>query len=197
MSSTSQAKRSGSARLPTEYGEFQVTVYIDDQAREHMILKSLNPEADTAPLVRLHSECLTGDVFGSLRCDCGDQLDMALKRIMEDGNGALLYLRQEGRGIGLGNKMHAYALQDQGMDTVEANEHLGFPADGRDFGIAVDMLKQEGIEQVRLMTNNPRKIAALENHGIKVTRQKIIAPEEDERTHYITTKTNKLGHLFE
>lgn len=190
-------KKTSSARLPTLHGEFIATVYVDQQGREHMALSKRQDSAEP-PLARLHSECLTGDVLGSRRCDCGEQLDMALERISAEGNGILLYLRQEGRGIGLANKIKAYELQDQGMDTVEANVHLGFPADARDYKIAADMLKQEGVEAVRLMTNNPRKVAALEEHGIDVsTRLEIIAPHEPERAGYLSTKVNKLGHLFD
>lgn len=191
------ALRSKTAQLPTKYGDFEATVYTDEHQREHMIVKRLLENATRPPLVRLHSECLTGDVFSSLRCDCGDQLDMALKKIAADGHGALVYLRQEGRGIGLGNKMHAYALQDTGLDTVQANLELGFAADERDFSIAVEILKQENISQVRLMTNNPRKIKALEEGGIKVVmREKIIAPQQQQRRNYIATKAKKLGHMF-
>lgn len=191
-------KKASSARLPTIHGEFTSTVYVDEKGHEHMALSKLNPDAITAPLARLHSECLTGDVLGSRRCDCGEQLDMALQRIAAEGNGILLYLRQEGRGIGLANKIKAYELQDQGMDTVEANVHLGFPADARDYKIAADMLKLEGVTSVRLMTNNPRKVAALEEHDIEVVeRMEIIAPHEPERAGYLSTKVSKLGHMFD
>lgn len=190
-------KKASSARLPTSHGEFIATVYVDEEGREHMALSQRNAQADVPMLVRLHSECLTGDVLGSRRCDCGEQLDMALQRIAEEGNGILLYLRQEGRGIGLANKIKAYELQDEGMDTVEANEHLGFPADARDYQIAADMLKLEGVEAVRLMTNNPRKVAALEELNIQVVQRiEIIAPHEPERSGYLSTKVNKLGHMF-
>ena len=190
-------KKSSSARLPTLHGEFTATVYVDEKGREHMAISKRDENAAEPPLARLHSECLTGDVLGSRRCDCGEQLDMAMERISKEGNGILLYLRQEGRGIGLANKIKAYELQDQGMDTVEANVHLGFPADARDYKIAADMLKLEGVDSVRLMTNNPRKVAALEEHGIGVDkRMEIVAPHEPERVGYLSTKANKLGHLF-
>ncbi len=190
-------KKASSARLPTKHGEFIATVYVDEQGSEHMAISQRHAEAEAPPLVRLHSECLTGDVFGSRRCDCGEQLDMAMARIAESGNGILLYLRQEGRGIGLANKIKAYELQDEGMDTVEANVHLGFPADARDYKIAADMLTLEGVDSVILMTNNPRKVAALQTHGITVQqRLDIIAPHEPERANYLSTKANKLGHLL-
>jgi GTP cyclohydrolase II len=188
--------KTSAARLPTRYGEFLSTVYVDKQGREHMTISLHDDTTTEAPLVRLHSECLTGDVFGSRRCDCGEQLDMALKRIAEKGHGVLLYLRQEGRGIGLANKIKAYELQDDGMDTVEANVHLGFPADARDYEIAADMLSIEGIKSVKLMTNNPKKIAALEEYGIEVEqRMEIIALHDEEREGYISTKVNKMGHM--
>ncbi len=190
-------KKTSSARLPTRHGEFIATVYVDETGYEHMALSQRKENTDQAMLVRLHSECLTGDVLGSRRCDCGEQLDMALGHIAAEGNGVLLYLRQEGRGIGLANKIKAYELQDEGMDTVEANEHLGFPADARDYQVAADMLKLEGIQSVRLMTNNPRKVAALEKFDIQVLqRLEIIAPHEPEREGYLSTKVNKLGHMF-
>lgn len=190
-------KQASSARLPTRHGDFIATVYVDEEGREHMALSQRDEHASKPILVRLHSECLTGDVLGSKRCDCGEQLDMALQRIAQEGNGILLYLRQEGRGIGLANKIKAYELQDEGMDTVQANEHLGFPADARDYQVAADMLKLEGVESVRLMTNNPRKVAALEERKIKVVqRMEIIAPHEPERAGYLSTKVNKLGHMF-
>lgn len=185
------------SRMPTQYGEFAITVYEDEKGREHVVMRMYDESAEKPPVMRLHSECLTGDVFGSNRCDCGEQLDIALKRIAEEGNGLLLYLRQEGRGIGLGNKIKAYKLQDGGMDTVEANLHLGFPADGRDFTIAADMLAQEGVDEVRLMTNNPRKMKVLKECGINVVeRCPVIAPEESERVGYLATKAAKMGHML-
>ncbi len=148
-------------------------------------------------LVRFHSECLTGDVFGSRRCDCGEQLRMAMEQIAREGRGVILYLRQEGRGIGLRNKVKAYALQDQGLDTIEANEHLGFPVDLRTFGPAVQMLKDLGVSRVRLLTNNPHKIAAVEQRGIDVVeRVPIVTPTHGENSRYLNAKRDKLGHLL-
>ena len=190
-------QKNSSARLPTRHGEFTATVYTDETGAEHVAISRYDAKSDKSPLVRLHSECLTGDVLGSLRCDCGEQLDIALQRIAAEGHGVLLYLRQEGRGIGLANKIRAYELQDSGMDTVQANEHLGFPADARDYQVAADMLKLEGVGTVRLMTNNPRKVAALEEQGIAIDqRLEIIARHEPERVGYLSTKADKLGHLF-
>jgi len=148
-------------------------------------------------LIRIHSECLTGDALGSLRCDCGEQLQEAMKRISEEGRGAILYLRQEGRGIGLVNKIRAYNLQDQGADTVEANERLGFGADMRDYSICASMLEHLGTSQVRLMTNNPRKINALKDLGINVVgREPIQADSNPHNVQYLSTKAGKLGHMF-
>lgn len=190
-----QIRKISSARLPTEYGEFELSVFEDEQKREHVVLSM--GDHKRAPLVRLHSECLTGDVFASTRCDCGDQLDQALQRIASDGDGILLYLRQEGRGIGLGNKIKAYALQDQGLDTVEANQKLGFAADERDFSVAVAILLGQGVDKIRLMTNNPAKIAAMQAGGIEIIeRSAIIAPQNQERAAYLQTKVSKMGHLL-
>lgn len=185
-----------SSRLPTEFGMFDATVYRDTQGKEHMALV-LGNVAHSTPLVRLHSECLTGDAFGSLRCDCGQQLQTALAKIADEGAGALLYLRQEGRGIGLGNKIKAYALQDQGWDTVDANHQLGFPADARQYDIAVAMLDDLGISSVRLLTNNPDKLNALSQHNIRVVERvahgTVARPENQ---HYLHTKAHKMGHLL-
>lgn len=184
------------ARLPTRFGEFQVTTYRDKQGLDHLFLRHGNG-GEGSPLVRIHSECLTGDVLGSLRCDCGDQLDSALRQISESGNGALVYLRQEGRGIGLANKIRAYALQDEGMDTVEANTCLGFVPDLRDYGVAASMLLQQGIDEVRLMTNNPRKMSDLDANGIHVVeRVPLVAAERPENSRYLRTKAEKLEHLL-
>tara|TARA_B100000683_G_C12130824_1_gene407570 strand:- start:96 stop:539 length:444 start_codon:yes stop_codon:yes gene_type:complete len=144
----------------------------------------------------MHSECLTGDVFASLRCDCGDQLDEALSRISEEGRGILVYLRQEGRGIGLVDKILAYSLQDEGKDTVEANLALGHPADSRDFALGAQMLVSLGVRSVRLMTNNPRKITDLQRYGLTATRESIEMEPGDGTTHYLRTKKDKLGHLL-
>jgi GTP cyclohydrolase II len=166
--------------------------------KEHLVL-TMGDVADGEPvLTRVHSECLTGDALFSMRCDCGNQLQAALKAIAEEGRGALLYLRQEGRGIGLLNKIKAYKLQDAGADTVEANEQLGFGADMRDYSVLGPMFEHLGIKSVRLMTNNPRKVAALEEHGVEVVER--IALHTDSNPHnekYLQTKAGKLGHLFE
>jgi 3,4-dihydroxy 2-butanone 4-phosphate synthase/GTP cyclohydrolase II len=185
-----------SARLPTIYAEFRMTVYHDHERREHVCL--CLGEAKGAPLlVRVHSECLTGDVFGSVRCDCRDQLLFSLESIAEEGRGILVYLRQEGRGIGLTNKVQAYALQDQGLDTVDANLHLGLPADGRNYSVAASILQDQGVKQVRLLTNNPKKVSGLEAGNIEVVER---VPHEitprPENQHYLKTKADKLGHLF-
>lgn len=188
--------RIDSAHLPTRYGQFQVTVYGDEQGREHLLL-CLGDSATKPPLVRLHSECLTGDVLGSLRCDCGEQLHIALQQIGQEEQGMLLYLRQEGRGIGLANKIRAYALQDRGLDTVEANTCLGFPPDLRDFAVAAAMLRDQGVQAVRLMTNNPRKVADLEASQIRVVER---VPHQvgvrAENQYYLQTKAQKLGHFL-
>jgi 3,4-dihydroxy 2-butanone 4-phosphate synthase/GTP cyclohydrolase II len=148
-------------------------------------------------LVRVHSQCLTGDVFHSLRCDCGAQLDQALRRIAAEGRGVLLYLNQEGRGIGLANKIRAYALQDEGLDTVEANERLGFKADQRDYGIGVQILRALGLRSMRLLSNNPRKLVAIEGYGLSVTEWlPLEIPASASTLRYLTTKKNKLGHAL-
>lgn len=186
----------GSARLPTIYGDFLMTVYHDAKAKEHLALR-LGVLDSARPLVRVHSECLTGDVFGSLRCDCQDQLLAAFQRIAKEGQGLVVYLRQEGRGIGLTNKVHAYSLQDQGLDTVDANLHLGFPADSRDYAVAATILRLQGVRRVRLLTNNPQKVADLQAGGIEVVERiphQIHPRPENER--YLQTKACKLGHLL-
>lgn len=187
-------------RRATDYGLFDVYVFLDElEGKEHMLLTygDWNQNQDEALLVRVHSECLTGDVFGSRRCDCGPQLDQAMKQIVEKGSGILIYLRQEGRGIGLLNKLKAYALQDQGMDTVEANLHLGFPADKRDFAVAARMLEVMGVSRVRLMTNNPEKVRTLGKFGVSVVeRVAVIAPPDENAAAYLQTKKTKLGHMF-
>ena len=188
-------KKAYSAQLPSVHGQFQMTIYHDAEGKEHMAL--VMGSTDGAPLVRIHSECLTGDVFGSVRCDCREQLIAALTSIAREGSGVVVYLRQEGRGIGLTNKIHAYALQDQGLDTVDANLHLGFPADGRSYSIAAAILSDLGVNKVRLLTNNPQKIADLETQGIEVVaRVPHEMPARPENQHYLNTKAEKLGHLF-
>lgn len=191
-----QVYRLGEARLPTRSGFFRVIVYEDPASGvEHLALLSGSPLPDS-PSVRIHSECLTGDTLGSLRCDCGSQLETALHVIGRDG-GIVLYLRQEGRGIGLGNKILAYALQDQGMDTVEANQALGLPADARDYTVAAAILHNLGVDSVRLMTNNPRKVEGLEAQGIQVIERVPLLPATaPESAAYLMTKAELLGHFI-
>ncbi len=182
----------------TAYGTFDTWIFRDDvDGKEHVALvhKGSSGVLSDTPIVRIHSECLTGDLLTSRRCDCGPQLAHAMARIAQEG-GVLLYLQQEGRGIGLGNKLRAYALQDQGHDTVEANLSLGFAADSRDFGVAAKMLAAIGISSLRLLTNNPQKIAALTDYGLNVVeRIPLIAPEDELSKQYIITKREKMGHL--
>lgn len=185
--------------LPSAYGGFDLHFYENcfKPAEYHLALTKNNFETDDVALVRIHSECLTGDAFASLRCDCGDQLQMAMEAIEENGSGVILYMKQEGRGIGLANKIRAYKLQDEGKDTVEANEALGFKADLREYWFAAQMLKDLGIKKVRLMTNNPRKVAALEQYNIEVIeRVPIIMDANPANKRYLQTKKEKLGHLM-
>ena len=187
-----------SSKLPTQWGEFDIHGFEDPfKGKEHIAI-TMGDCASEEPLpIRIHSECLTGDALGSLRCDCGEQLQEALQNIAELGRGAILYLRQEGRGIGLVNKIRAYSLQDQGADTVEANERLGFGADMRDYSICAPMLEHLGVRQVKLMTNNPRKINALKDLGINVVeREAIQAGSNPHNIQYLSTKAGKLGHMF-
>lgn len=191
-------KRIEATRLPTRYGEFKLIGYESVLDRkEHLAMVMGEPAGEDSILVRVHSECLTGDVLGSLRCDCGRQLDESLKMISGEGTGVLLYMRQEGRGIGLGNKLKCYALQDKGCDTVEANEKMGFKPDLREYGIGAQILVDLGLKRIRLITNNPRKIIGLEGYGIEIKERvpiKVGINKHNER--YIRTKKEKLGHLF-
>ncbi|MCB0317699.1 MAG: GTP cyclohydrolase II [Bdellovibrionales bacterium] len=184
--------------MQTKYGEFSVIVFMDEvEKKQHLALTIGDLKSDSSPLVRIHSECLTGDIFGSLRCDCGDQLDNSLKQIAEAKTGVLLYLRQEGRGIGLSNKLKAYSLQDLGHDTVEANIELGFKPDSRSFAAAAKLLEHLGVEKVRLLTNNPRKIDTLKRLGVEVvSREALIIPPNPFSKSYLETKREKLGHLL-
>lgn len=187
-----------SSKLPTPWGVFEM-VGFDDEAtgKEHVALVFGEPNGDAPVLARVHSECLTGDALFSLRCDCGFQLQEALKNISEAGCGVLLYLRQEGRGIGLLNKIRAYNLQDGGADTVEANEALGFEADMRDYSMCQPMLDHLGIKAVRLMTNNPRKVKALESYNMNVAeRVPLQVGKNRHNEHYLATKMGKLGHMM-
>lgn len=187
-----------SAKLPTPWAIFTLYVFVEkDTKKEHLVIALGDLSTPEPVLLRLHSECLTGDALFSLRCDCGPQLEKALQRIAEEGRGAVFYLRQEGRGIGLVNKIRAYYLQDEGIDTVEANEALGHDADERDYRLCEPMLNFFNIKKVRLMTNNPRKVKALEDLGITVTERigHSIEPNKHNRF-YLYTKAKKLGHLI-
>jgi 3,4-dihydroxy 2-butanone 4-phosphate synthase / GTP cyclohydrolase II len=194
-------RSSAHANLSTDYGIFSTYVFEDDvDQKEHLALLygDLSRCSESGPVVRMHSECLTGDVFGSRRCDCGPQLEAAIGRIIDEGAGIILYLRQEGRGIGLANKLRAYGLQDEGHDTVDANVKLGFPPDARDFAVAANILHALGIKKVRLLTNNPRKAETLERYGIPVTERVPLVIEPDEYSRgYLEAKRKKLGHLLD
>jgi GTP cyclohydrolase II len=196
LPAAAEVTRLASSRLPTLYGEFDLTAYQDQEGKEHLMLVMGDVWREPS-LARIHSECLTGDALGSIRCDCGEQLQRTMQYIAAEGRGILLYLRQEGRGIGLGNKVRAYALQDQGLDTVEANLHLGLPVDGRRYRIAAAMLRDQGVQEVRLLTNNPRKVADLEDFQVRVVeRVAHQMPARDENRHYLEIKARKMGHLF-
>jgi 3,4-dihydroxy 2-butanone 4-phosphate synthase / GTP cyclohydrolase II len=189
-------ERGASVRLPTEYGEFTAVAFREKlNGKTHVALVKGVVEGAENVLVRVHSECLTGDVFHSLRCDCGEQLDQALAQIEAEGCGVLLYMAQEGRGIGLLNKLRAYELQEQGMDTVEANLELGFPADARDYGIGNQILSDLGLTTLRILTNNPKKLTGIDGFGLTVVEQvPIEVPPQAENLRYLSTKRDKLGH---
>lgn len=184
--------------LPTQYGEFELKLYHSAVDRDYHVALVMGDVGSEPPvLVRVHSECLTGDVFGSLRCDCGSQLRTAMQMIGEEGRGVVVYMRQEGRGIGLSNKIHAYELQEKGMDTVQANEHLGFAADLRDYGIGAQILCDLGVSRIRLLTNNPRKLIGLGGYGLEVV-DRVSMPVQwtRENEKYLSTKRDKMGHMF-
>jgi 3,4-dihydroxy 2-butanone 4-phosphate synthase/GTP cyclohydrolase II len=192
-------KRVATVQMPTEYGDFTAIAYSNDvDPNVHIALVKGEIKPEDKVLVRVHSECLTGDVFGSKRCDCGDQLHKAMDMIRKEGKGVLLYMRQEGRGIGLANKLKAYELQDKGLDTVEANIKLGFKPDLRDYGIGAQILVDVGVRKMKLMTNNPKKIIGLEGYGLKVVeRVSIESSPHDKNIVYLKTKKKKLGHMLE
>ena len=192
----SLVKRVASAKLPTAFGDFDMHVFVNQlDKKEHVALVRGDISSGKDVLVRVHSSCLTGDVLHSVRCDCGAQLDAAMKLIATEGRGVLLYLNQEGRGIGLANKIRAYELQDEGFDTVEANERLGFKADQRDYGMGVQMLRELGVKSMRLLSNNPRKLVGIEGYGLSISEWlPLEIPAQDSMRRYLKTKKEKLGH---
>ena len=193
-----QVERVAEARLPTQYGEFRIFAYQSPfDPGEHIALTIGDWTPDRPVLTRIHSECLTGDVFGSMRCDCGEQMELALKILGQEGTGALLYMRQEGRGIGLHNKIKAYSLQDDGLDTIDANKQLGFDPDLRHYGIGAKILSDLGINKVKLLTNNPKKLVGLSGLGVEVVeRVQVEVPPNDENRAYMETKRERMGHIL-
>lgn len=187
------------AHLPTDFGDFEIIIYRNDiDSMEHVAIVKGELNSEKTPLVRVHSECFTGDILGSLRCDCGEQLHRALEMIEKEGNGVALYMRQEGRGIGLVNKIKAYALQEKGMDTVEANVELGFQPDLRDYGVGALMLKDLGVTKMRLITNNPKKMVALKGYGLEIAeRVPLVVEPNPHNEKYLKTKKHKMGHLLD
>lgn len=198
LTKTRIIQRIAEAELPTKFGEFHVIAYESMlDGREHLAIIKGDPSGKPGVLVRMHSECMTGDVFGSMRCDCGEQLVAAMRQIDAEGQGAVVYLRQEGRGIGLGNKVKAYELQDEGLDTVEANEKLGFKPDLRDYGIGAQILLDLKLHSIRLLTNNPRKIVGLDGYDIEITGTEALQVEPNQHNErYLETKRSKLGHTL-
>ena len=198
LTKTRIIQRVAEAELPTKYGEFHVIAYESMlDGREHLAITRGDPSGKPSVLVRMHSECMTGDVFGSMRCDCGEQLVAAMRQIDAEGQGAVVYLRQEGRGIGLGNKVKAYQLQEEGLDTVEANEKLGFKPDLRDYGIGAQILLDLKLHSIRLLTNNPRKIVGLDGYDIEITGTEALQVEPNQHNErYLETKRSKLGHTL-
>jgi 3,4-dihydroxy 2-butanone 4-phosphate synthase/GTP cyclohydrolase II len=199
MQNETLVQRAAAPALPTEHGQFRVYAYENEvDGQTHLALVMGSVDSGEPVLVRVHSECLTGDVFGSRRCDCGPQLHAAMAAIAREGRGVIVYLRQEGRGIGLINKLKAYEIQDEGRDTVEANIELGFGADQREYGIGAQVLTDLGVHKLRLLTNNPRKFVALRGYGLEITeRVRLEVPPTDENVGYLRTKKRKLGHLLE
>jgi 3,4-dihydroxy 2-butanone 4-phosphate synthase/GTP cyclohydrolase II len=191
-------EKQAEARMPTKWGEFQMIAFAKgEEMFPHLALVHGELSADEPMLVRLHSECMTGDLFGSLRCECGEQLEAALQKAAK-GNGVIIYLRQEGRGIGLINKLKAYNLQDEGYNTVDANVHLGFQPDSRDYSVAIQILEELGLKKIRLMTNNPQKIEAFDEGPIEVVeRVPLEITPKDENRHYLLTKKEQMGHMLD